>query len=425
MSETQGAALLLHGGGPTQVINASLAGVVDECRRQNIAALYGARYGIDGVLAGDFIELLHTDAARIEAVGRTPGSALGSSRRAVDAADYERILSVFRARDIRYVFLNGGNGSMYMAHQLARAAADAASEVRVIGIPKTIDNDIAATDHTPGYGSTAWFFACAVRDIGEDVRALPGRVSVVEIMGRYAGWLTAATAFARANPDDPPHLIYLPERPLSMAQFLADVESVFRRRGTVVVAACEGQKDEHGRPLGDLMRPDGFERQLSGNLGHTLAQFLIRELKLNARSEKPGLLGRSSMAFVSEVDWREAYLCGQAAVSAAIEGHSDCMVSLVREPGAAYRVTTGLAPLAEVAAAERLFPLEWIAPEGNDVMPAVPGVRAPVAGSDAISRPPVAASAEAYRAMTVRDRMIAAVHSITVTAQSPSQIVAC
>jgi ATP-dependent phosphofructokinase / diphosphate-dependent phosphofructokinase len=370
MPETQGgAALLLHGGGPTQVINASLAGVVDECRRRHIATLYGARHGIDGVLSQDFIELLQLDRARIEAVGRTPGSALGSSRRAVAAEDYERILAIFRARDIRYVFLNGGNGSMYMAHQLACAAADAGSEVRVIGIPKTIDNDIAGTDHTPGYGSTAWFFACAVRDIGEDVRALRGRVSIVEIMGRYAGWLTAATVFARENPDDPPHLIYLPERPLSMAQFLADVESVFRRRGTVVVAACEGQKDEHGHPLGDLMRPDGFDRQLSGNLGHTLAQFLIRELKLNARSEKPGLLGRSSMAFIAEVDWREAYLCGQAAVSAALEGHTDCMVSLVREPGREYRVQTGLAPLAEVATAERLFPPEWIAPEGNDVMP--------------------------------------------------------
>jgi ATP-dependent phosphofructokinase / diphosphate-dependent phosphofructokinase len=368
MDRTTGAALVVHGGGPTQVINASLAGVTDECRRHpEITALYGARFGIDGVLSSDFIELSSIDEARIAAVGRTPGSALGSSRAAISAADYARVLDSLAARGIRFVFFNGGNGSMYMAHQLACAAAQAGSGVRVIGIPKTIDNDIAGTDHTPGYGSTAWFFACAVRDIGEDVRALPGRVSVVEIMGRYAGWLTAATAFARAHPDDPPHLIYLPERPLAMAQFLADVESAFRRRGTVVVAACEGQKDEHGRPLGDLMRPDGFERQLSGNLGHTLAQLLIRELKLNARSEKPGLLGRSSMAFISEVDWREAYLCGQAAVAAAVGGHTDAMVSLVRAPGREYRVTTGLTPLAEVAGKERLFPLDWIAPEGNDV----------------------------------------------------------
>ena len=333
-----------------------------------IAALYGARFGIDGVLAGTSSICCARNAARIEAVGRTPGSALGSSRRAVCRrglrAHPDRLA---RARHPLRLSQRRQRLHVHGAPACLRGAAPRG--LRVIGIPKTIDNDIAGTDHTPGYGSTAWFFACAVRDIGEDVRALPGRVSIVEIMGRYAGWLTAATAFARANPDDPPHLIYLPERPLSMAQFLADVESVFRRRGTVVVAACEGQKDEHGQPLGDLMRPDGFDRQLSGNLGHTLAQFLIRELKLNARSEKPGLLGRSSMAFISEVDRREAYLCGQAAVRAALEGRTDAMVSLVREPGPEYRVTTGLAPLAEVAAAERLFPLEWIAPEGNDVMP--------------------------------------------------------
>ena len=155
-------------------------------------------------------------------------------------------------------------------------------------------------------------------------------MSIVEIMGRYAGWLTAATAFARQRPDDPPHLIYLPEAPLATAKFLADVEAVVRRRGTAVVAACEGQKDEHGRPFGDLMQPDGFERRLSGNLGHTLAQILIRELNLNARSEKPGLLGRSSMAFISEVDWQEAYRCGQAAVRVALDGCTDAMVSLER-----------------------------------------------------------------------------------------------
>ena len=359
-------ALVVHGGGPTQVINASLAGVAEECRRQpEITGLYGARFGIDGVLAEDFIDLLGVDAARMAAVGRTPGSALGSSRAAVSSGDYERILAVCRKHGIRFVFLNGGNGSMYMAHQLALAAAG--SGVRVIGIPKTIDNDIVGTDHTPGYGSTAWFFACAVRDIGEDVRALRGRVSVVEIMGRYAGWLTAATAFARREPEDPPHLIYLPERPLGVDRFLADVEAVFRKRGTVVVAACEGQKEETGRPLGDLMQPDGFDRQLSGNLGHTLAQMVLRELGLNARSEKPGLLGRSSMAFVSEVDWREAYLCGTAAVRAAVSGCTDAMVSLERSPGKDYAVTTGLRPLAEIAGRERLFPEEWIGREGNDV----------------------------------------------------------
>lgn len=373
----RGAALLLHGGGPTHVINASLAGVVDECRlHAEITALYGARFGIEGALAADFVDLFRYDAARISAIGRTPGSALGSSRAKMTAEEYERIFDVFRSFDIRYVFFNGGNGSMYMAHQIASMG----DGLRVIGIPKTIDNDIAGTDHSLGYGSAAWFFACAVRDIGEDIRALPGRVSVVEIMGRNAGWLTAATAFARSNSGDPPHLIYLPENPLPRARFLTDVERVLRMHGTAVVAVCEGHKDEHGRPLGDMGTPDGFGRQLSGNLAHTLARMLIEELGLNARSEKPGLLGRSSMAFVSETDWREAYLCGRAAVRAAVSGASDQLVSLIREPGPEYLVKTGLAPLADAAGTERLFPLEWITADGTDVGPEFLEYVAPLLG---------------------------------------------
>ena len=367
-------ALLLHGGGPTQVINATLAGVVDECRRApGVTALYGARFGIEGVLAEDFVDLLRIDPARLEAIGRATGSALGSSRAPIE--DYARVLAILRAHDIGYLFINGGNGSMFMAHAIAQRAGD---RLRVIGIPKTIDNDIPGTDHTPGYGSTAWFFACAVRDIGEDIRALRGRVTIVEIMGRNVGWLTAATAFARHDPGDPPHLIYLPERPLVIAEFFRDVEAVFRRRGTVVVAACEGQKDEHGRPIGDLGTPDGFDRQLSGNMGHTLAQMLIRERGMNARSEKPGLLGRSSAAFVSQTDWREAFLCGQAAVRAAVSGETDAMVSLERAPG--YRITTGLTPLGEIAGAERGFPLEWIAASGHDVTDAFLDYARPLIG---------------------------------------------
>ncbi len=184
----KGAGLLVHGGGPTQVMNASLAGVVEESRgRPEIAALYGARHGIDGVLAGDFFDLAAQPADLISRLAHTPGSALGSSR---SAADYPRVVEVLRAHDIRFLFFNGGNGSMYMAHQIACAAGASGYELRVIGIPKTIDNDLGGTDHSPGYGSTAWFFACAVRDIGEDIRALRGRVTVVEVMGRNAGWLT-------------------------------------------------------------------------------------------------------------------------------------------------------------------------------------------------------------------------------------------
>ncbi len=372
------AALLVHGGGPTQVINATLAGVADECRAHpEITALYGARFGIDGVLSGDFIDLLSVPPERIAAVGRTPGSALGSSRAAV--RDYSQVLDSLRRHDIRYLFFNGGNGSMVMAHQIAQAAAD--TDLRVIGIPKTIDNDIPGTDHTPGYGSTAWFFACAVRDIGEDIRALPGRVSIVEIMGRSVGWLTAATVFARHDAGDPPHLIYLPERPLHLDRFFADVEAVLHQRHNVVIAACEGQKDETGRPIGDLGTPDGFQRQLSGNMAHTLAQLLIKRLGINARSEKPGLLGRSSMSFISEVDWNEAYRCGQAAVRAALADETGCMISLLRAPGSAYRIETTLVRLETIAGRERAFPQEWIAASGNDVTPEFLNYARPLLGA--------------------------------------------
>ncbi len=190
----------------------------------------------------------------------------------------------------------------------------------------------------------------------------------------------SATVFARRNPEDPPHLIYLPERPLPPETFLRDVESAFRRYGTVVVAVCEGQKDEHGRPMGDLGTPDGFNRQLSGNLAHTLARLVIDELGLNARSEKPGLLGRSSMAFISETDRREAWLCGKAAVRAVVDGHTDCMISLVRDAGPVYTVRTGLYPLEEVGFVERLFPEKWISVDGAGVEAAFVEYAAPLLG---------------------------------------------
>jgi len=372
VQKLRGTALVAHGGGPTAVINASLVGVIEErSRHDEITALYGARYGIKGVLEEDLIDLDREDPELIELIARTPGSALGSCRYKLKEQDYERILAVFRAHNVRYFFYTGGNDSMDTTLKVARLARASGYELRAIGIPKTIDNDLAETDHCPGYGSAALFYACALRDIGADIRELPGRVSVVEVMGRNAGWLVAATALARRNADDAPHLIYLPERRLSADRFLADVEAVYRRLGYAVVAVCEGQRDERGEPFGaDLIAADGFSHELAGNLAHVLSQLITRRLKLRARSEKPGLLGRSSAAFVSPSDQAEARLCGREAVRAATAGISEGMVTLVREAGPGYRIETGLAELERVANAERLFPQEWIHPEGNDVLPA-------------------------------------------------------
>jgi 6-phosphofructokinase 1 len=310
-------AAIVHGGGPTAVLNASLAGAIE-----------AARGRFDALYAGD-VNLLDIPRERVMRIAETPGSAIGTTRSAVS----------FR-RDIDVLFYTGGNGSM-------RAALDLSSELRVIGIPKTIDNDLMVTDHTPGYASTARFFACAVRDAGVDNRSLPSPICILETLGRNTGWIVAATSLARHDPDDAPHLIYLPEQRVSLDQIAADTDGVYRRLGRCVIAVCEGQLDERGEPFGaDL------DRELASNLGHTLAKKLSAKLGLRARAEKPGLTGRSCRAV--ERDRREAFACGAAAVEAALTGESSVMVAL-RADGSTF-----LTPLDTVAGFERPFPVEWL-----------------------------------------------------------------
>ncbi|MDR3701056.1 MAG: diphosphate--fructose-6-phosphate 1-phosphotransferase [Candidatus Sulfopaludibacter sp.] len=370
-------ALLVHSGGPTPVINASLAGVVEEARRhREITGLYGARFGLSGAINEEFFDLFAQPEETLAAVARTPASALGTSRLELGESGIEKLLRVCRARDIRYLFLTGGNGSMGTAAQLAAAG----NSLQVIGIPKTIDNDLLETDHTPGYATTARFFACAVRDIGADNRALPGQVEFVEVLGRNAGWLVAVTCLARHHPDDPPHLIYFPELRLPVEQLLDDIDRVYGRLGRCVVAICEGQLDRHGEAFGADERA-GSRGKLAMNLGHRLATLTGERLKLKARSEKPGLLGRSWWSEEPALDRAEARLCGVAAVRAACEGRSGVMVTLVRHAGPDYQVTTGLAPLEKVAFAERLFPAEWRNPAGNDVVDAFREYVVPLVGT--------------------------------------------
>ncbi len=363
-------ALIAHGGGPTSVINASLAGLIEECGRAGaVSELYGARYGMPGVLEENWIDLISQDSELIRAVGQSPGSALGSSRQHLSPSDYEKMLSIFQRRDIRAFFYTGGNGSMSTALEVARYARANNYELLVIGIPKTIDNDLCITDHTPGYASTAHFFAVVARDVGEDNRSLPAPICVLEVLGRNAGWVVAATRFARASEDDAPHLIYFPERRVGLDRIAADVERVYRRLGRVVVAVCEGQLDENGKPFGaDVDRAGSSAHRLASNLGHTLARLLSEKLGLRARAEKPGLFGRSCGELVSEVDRAEAWACGKAAASAAQQSQSGVMVAIRRDVDEPYQSSTFLTPLENVAGVERLLPLEWISPESNDIL---------------------------------------------------------
>jgi 6-phosphofructokinase 1 len=364
-------AVVAHGGGPTAVLNASLGGLIETwVELAGDCTLHGARHGIDGLLSDDYFDLSGQNVDLVRRVCQSPGSAIGSSRRRLEHVDYARLIEAFQRRRVRYFFYTGGNGSMGTALAVEQHARAAGYAMTVVGIPKTIDNDLFVTDHTPGYASTARFFACAARDVGEDNRSLPSPVCVLEVLGRNAGWVVAATAFARCDEDDAPHLVYLPERRVSLDSIAADVERVYRRLGRCVIAVCEGQLDETGAAFGaDVDRPGVPQHRLASNLGHTLARLLTERTGIRARAEKPGLLGRSCGPFASEVDRQEAWACGRAAAQAALNRESGMMVAIRRDCDSPYSSSTFLTPLAGVAGRERLLPPEWIHPDGNDILP--------------------------------------------------------
>ncbi len=366
------AAIVVHGGGPSAVLNASLVGIIDACRSsKRIRRLYGARSGAPGLLADDWIDLTSLPAGLLERIRRAPGSVLGSSRRPFDQTHLPPALERFREQGIGTVFFTGGNGSMKTALLLHNAAP----ELTVLGVPKTVDNDLAGTDRCPGFGSAARFYAQAVRDIGADNRALPSPVTIVEVIGRNAGWVTGATALARSRPDDAPHLIYFPECPPTLDQICADVKEAYAKWGRAVVAVCEGLRDPDGNPFGaDLDRAGNRQHELASNLGHSLARAVSSITGLRVRSEKPGLLGRSCSFAVSEADALDSYRCGYEAVVAADRGESGVMIAL--EPGDGFSTV----PLRNVAGVERLVPREWIAASGNDAAPEFIRYVAPLAG---------------------------------------------
>jgi 6-phosphofructokinase 1 len=382
----KGTMVIGQSGGPTAVVNASLAGAVLEAKRHpEIEAIYGSLGGILGIIHEDMIDLGRERLEVIEGLRSTPSAILGSCRYKLSNEDYERILAVFRAHDIRYFFYVGGNDSMDTTHRLGQLAADRKYRLVVMGIPKTVDNDLAHTDHCPGYGSAARFTALSVRDAGRDSEALSnmGRIKIMEIMGRNAGWLTAASALARENPEDAPHLIYVPERPLNTDRFLEDVQRTYERRGHAVVAVCEGVKDENGNALAESRLPidvDAFGHGQAGGVADVLCRLVKDRLDLSARFDKAGTIQRVFMATASPVDVQEAALVGEMAVHHAVKGVSDRMVTLERVADEPYRCTTGLVELAKVANLERPLPDEFLSPSGNDVTEAFIRYAAPLLG---------------------------------------------
>jgi 6-phosphofructokinase 1 len=379
MDTLRGNAIVAQSGGPTAVINSSACGVIQECLRQGaVGDLYGANNGILGIVQEDLFDLRAESAETVAGLRRTPSAAVGSCRYklgdlAQDRDKYQRVLDVFRAHDVRYFFYIGGNDSMDTADKVNRLAAEEDYELRVVGVPKTIDNDLVATDHCPGYGSVAKFLATCAMEAGRDTEAMYtfDPVTVMEAMGRNTGWIAAATGLARRHEDEAPHLIYVPEVPFSAERYLADVREVHRRLGRVFIVASEGLVDARGEYLAAQGTVDAFGHRQLGGVAAYLQQLVMREIGLKCRYNKLDTCQRNALHFASRTDSDEAYLCGQEAVRHAVAGTTGRMVTLVREGDEPYRCRTGLAPLAEVANGVKRLPREFLDVAGTQVTPAM------------------------------------------------------
>jgi len=361
--------LVGQSGGPTAVINSSLAGILAEATRQPaVSAVYGLRHGVEGLLAEDWLALPSADPTLIAGLRATPSAALGSARHRLRDDDLDAALAVLRRHDVGYFLLIGGNDSADTTDRLGRAAAAAAYPLQAVAVPKTIDNDLPATDHCPGYGSIARYLAISAQEAALDTAAmrLTDPIKLVEVMGRGAGWVAAAAALGRQHTDSAPHLVYLPERPVTAERVLADVEAVYRHHGYAVIVLCENQTEP--TPDGIRVLGAGDEPEWLDPFGHPYypspAAYLCRRLRadlgVRARYDKPGSLQRMARALISPVDEREAFAVGRAAVRAAVRGQGGHMVTLVRHSDAPYRVTTGLAALSAVANRAREMPPEFI-----------------------------------------------------------------
>jgi len=381
MTQLKGNMLIAHGGGPTPVINSSLRGAIEEAKKHDvIETMYSARFGVEGVLGEELINLGLWDNTNLERLSHTPASAIGSCRRKLGDSDYPHVLECFKKYNIRYFFYNGGNDSMDTCHKIHKMAEKAGYDLRVIGIPKTIDNDLAGTDHSPGYGSAARYAAMSAAELAMDAAALPIHVVILEIMGRNAGWITAASAlFSEHMPCE--HLTYLPELPFDKQSFLTDVKHAFAKDRGLLVTVSEGIKDAAGTLIGDTGIKDGFGHPIAGGAAQSLASLILAETDLKARAEKPGLLGRVSIAHQSRVDRDEAYQVGAFAVKSAVEGESGFMVSIQAERSPTYRSELSLVPLQNVANAEKCFPLEWITDSGNGIKPEFQAYCLPLIGT--------------------------------------------
>lgn len=377
MSHLVGNAIFGQSGGPTSVINSSAAGVFTECLKQKgiINEVYGAAHGIRGILEENFYDMSKEAPEELELLKTTPSSALGSVRYKLadaseDDTDYKRLLEVFKKYDIRYFFYNGGNDSMDTCNKISKYMQKAGYECRVMGVPKTIDNDLFGTDHCPGFSSAAKYVATSTMEVYLDARVYDtGMICIIEVMGRNAGWLTAATALASYKGMGP-DLIYLPETPFDIDKMTADVKQIYKQTGKVIVAVSEGVKTADGKYIPELVgevKTDAFGHKQMGGTASVLASYMQSKIDTKIRAIEFSLLQRCAAHIASKSDVEEAFEAGKTAVLEAISGKTDYMVGFERISNSPYKCAMKLIPLADVANAEKKVPREWINSEGNFV----------------------------------------------------------
>ena len=376
MKNLKGACIFAQSGGPTSVINASAAGVfIEALGQENVTKVYGAAHGIKGILTENFYDMGQEDMAELELLKYTPSSALGSVRyklkdASVDDTDYKRLLEVFKKYDIRYFFYNGGNDSMDTCNKISKYMATSGWDCNVIGVPKTIDNDLYGTDHCPGYASAAKYVATTIMEVNLDAKVYDtGMVCVIEVMGRNAGWLTAAAALAgyKGLGAD---LIYLPEVPFDMDKFVEDVKAVCAKNNNKCIAVVsEGIKFADGRYVGEFTasKTDLFGHAQLGGVCNVLSQVVKEKTGVKVRGIEFSLMQRCAAHLASKTDVEEAFRAGREAVKAAVAGETDKMVCYERKPGDAYEIEYKLLPLEYAANTEKTVPKEWIINDGTGI----------------------------------------------------------
>jgi len=377
MTEFAGNLLVAQSGGPTAVINASLAGVIQEAgRHEAIEEIYGGLNGILGILNEELIDINDEKARTVEGLNFTPAAALGTCRYKVDfkrkpeqaQKDMNRLFEVFQAHNIRYFLYAGGNDSQDTAHKIHDQAIERGYEMRVIGVPKTIDNDLPHTDPCPGFGSVAKYNATTVMEIAADVSSMAtddGACCLVEVMGRGAGWIAASAVLAKRAAQDAPHIILLPEIPFNESAFLSKVKEIVDALKFCMVVVGEGLKNPDGKEFNaDTSRLDAFGHPVLSGAGERLAEIVLGKLNIKTRTVKLGYAQRCAAHYASATDAAEARACGEAAVRAAIQGQSGFMVKIIRTQNNPYRWTTGLQPLGDIANVEHVIPRDWISEDG-------------------------------------------------------------